>query len=123
MEINKTFLIKQICGNNCISYPSGKALLDRIYPELKAKNKITLDFNEIRLFASPFFNMAIGTLFKEFKKDELSYFIKFKNLNQTGSTLLQRVIENSEKYYSMPRDKKAAFDELINLDKENSDAT
>ena len=111
-------MVKDAIGENCISYPSGKAILDRILPELRAGNEVTLNFSGVSVFASPFFNMAIGTLFKEFSREDLSSRLHFEGLNEAGKTILKRVIENSEKYYALPKSKKEEFDSAINEEEE-----
>lgn len=54
--------ICKIVGQNCITLQDGQKVYDAIYPELKAGHPVELDFAEVEIFASPFFNFAIGHL-------------------------------------------------------------
>jgi STAS-like domain of unknown function (DUF4325) len=99
--------IYEIVGQNCISLQDGQKVYDAIYPELKAGHEIELDFAEVEIFASPFFNFAIGQLVKDIQTDTLNQLLKVSHLNSVGMKILKRVIENSKEYYSSPKTRKA----------------
>ena len=63
MEIN----IRQDLGENCMTLKQGQSLYDAIYPQLQSGETVELDFMGVRIFASPFFNYAIGQLLRDFK--------------------------------------------------------
>ena len=60
------FSIHQLVGPNCITVEDGQIVYEQIYPELKQNRPVELDFKDVRLFASPFFNAAIGQTIQRF---------------------------------------------------------
>lgn len=104
--------IHQIIGENCITLEDGKKVFDLIHPELIAGNAVELNFEKATVFASPFFNAAIGRLLKDIKPADLNRLLKIANLTPTGLTVLKRVIENSKEYYSNEEARKA-LDEVL----------
>lgn len=96
MEIN----IRQDLGENCMTLKQGQSLHDAIYPQLQSGETVELDFLGVKIFASPFFNYAIGQLLRDLKADRLNELLIIKNLNAVGSNTLELVIENAQRYYS-----------------------
>jgi hypothetical protein len=92
--------IRTLLGKNCMTREDGQIVYDRIHAELLAEHSIELDFEGVEIFASPFFNFAIGQLLKDIEPDSLNRLLKISNLNSVGKPILKRVIENSKKYYS-----------------------
>ena len=78
----------------------GQKVYDAIYPKLIAGHHIELDFADVQIFASPFFNFAIGQLLRDIPTDTLNKLLKLSHLNPVGMKILKRVIENSKEYYS-----------------------
>ena len=99
--------IHAIVGKNGMTSQDGQKVYDAIYPELKAGHQIELDFAEVEIFASPFFNFAIGQLLKDISTDYLNQLLKVSHLNPVGRNILKRVIENSKKFYSNSETRKA----------------
>jgi len=95
--------IYELVGENCITKEDGQKVFDEIYPVLKSRNQVVLDFSKVNIFASPFFNFSIGQLFKDFSLEEIKALLETKSLSQDGNNVLERVIDNSIKYYSNDR--------------------
>ncbi|WP_440095155.1 STAS-like domain-containing protein [Acinetobacter baumannii] len=95
-----TIKVFDLIGKNAISMQTG----DKIYTILKDKvqngEHITLDFEGVTLFASPFFNSAIGRLLKDKEISELQQQLKFEHLDEVGRNLLNLVISNAISYYN-----------------------
>jgi predicted nucleic acid-binding OB-fold protein len=95
-----TIKVFDLIGKNAISMQTG----DKIYTILKDKvqngEHITLDFEGVTLFASPFFNSAIGRLLKDKEISELQQQLKFEHLDEVGRNLLNLVISNAIIYYN-----------------------
>lgn len=108
MKIN----IHEMIGENCITLEDGQKIFDLIYPQLSADSAVELDFEKVKIFASPFFNSAIGRLLKDIKPDDLNRLLKVTNLVPAGLSVLKRVIENSKEYYSNGAVRKA-LDEVL----------
>ena len=101
-----------LVGENCITLDDGQKVYDLIYPELSGGNTVDLDFKDVKIFASPFLNVAIGRLLKDIKPDDLNRLLKITDMLPTGLAVLKRVIENSKEYYSNPNVRKAV-DEIL----------
>jgi len=102
---------KTIC-ENCITLEDGRKVYDKIHPELVSEHMVELDFSGVTVFASPFFNAAIGLLLKDIKPEDLNRLLKVSNLTPVGMDVLKRVIENSKQYYSDDKTRKALDDIL-----------
>ena len=87
-------------GENCITIEDGEKVFAIIHPELVQGHEVTLDFTEVKIFASPFFNIAIGQLLSDVQFRNLQSNLHIVGLSQHGYYVLNRVIENAQRYYS-----------------------
>ncbi|NET30433.1 MAG: STAS-like domain-containing protein [Cyanothece sp. SIO1E1] len=94
------YKVYELTGEYAMSSESGQKLYDLIHPELLADNSVELDFSGVNVFASAFFNFAIGQLLKDISSDDLNRQLSFTALNTNGHSVLRRVIENAKRYYS-----------------------
>jgi len=92
--------IRNLVGKNCMTREDGQKVYDLIYPRLLEGEFVELDFDGVVIFASPFFNVAIGQLLRDIDSDTLNKLLKPSHLNRLGLKILKRVIENSKWYYS-----------------------
>lgn len=92
--------IKENVGTNGITLQDGQKVYEAIYPELKNKQPVTLDFAEVRILASPFLNAAIGQLLRDISPEDLNHYLKFVNLPTVTRPVLKRVIDNAKGYYT-----------------------
>lgn len=92
--------IIDLIGPRCIIKEDGQKIFDEISDPLIKGETVTLDFSDVNQFASPFFNFAIGQLLKEISKANLKKLLQIENLNETGSLVVERVIENASKYHA-----------------------
>jgi hypothetical protein len=92
-------LVRETTGEDAITMDDGQAVHDRIKPELVAGSEVELDFDGVAVFASPFFNAAIGQLLKDIDPETLNRLLRVENLNALGHDVLRRVIDNSKRYY------------------------
>ncbi|MFB2771426.1 STAS-like domain-containing protein [Pelatocladus sp. BLCC-F211] len=107
--------ILTLIGKNCITPDDGQKVYDIVHPELLALHEVELDFAGVEIFASPFFNFAIGQLLRDIKPETLNQLLKVSNLNTVGKQILKLVIENSKRYYSDP-DFRTRVDQVISED-------
>ncbi|WP_414853239.1 STAS-like domain-containing protein [Brevibacillus sp. IT-7CA2] len=104
--------MKEITGNNCITMDQGQKVYELIMPALSKQTYVELNFEGISIYASPFFNVAIGKLLKDFSSADLNTYLKFENLNPTGLEVLKISISNSQQYFKDEKHKKV-IDEVI----------
>ncbi|MCI5130678.1 MAG: DUF4325 domain-containing protein [Candidatus Electrothrix sp. EH2] len=110
--------IHDLIGANCITLDDGQQVYKTIHPELTAGLPVELDFDQVEIFASPFFNAAIGQLLKDIAPDDLNRLLAFHGLNSNGQAVMRRVIENSKRYYNEPEFRKNLDDIFLEQSKE-----
>ncbi len=91
--------VHNMIGENCITFDDGQQVYDAIHPELAAGHPVELDFDRVEIFASPFFNAAIGQLLKDIEPDNLNRLLLISSLNLNGQNTMRMVIENSKLNY------------------------
>jgi hypothetical protein len=101
------YSVHEITGSFAITPENGQKLYDQIHPALLAGQNVELDFNGTKVFASAFFNFAVGQLLKDLSPDALNQHLHITGLNDNGQSVLRRVIGNSKRYYSEPNYQKA----------------
>jgi len=94
--------IKTKIGKNCITIADGQKIYNILHKLLTRDGSVILDFTGVEVFASPFFNAAIGQLLMDINSDTLNKHLKVQSLSPAGCDTLQRVIENSKNYYKNP---------------------
>lgn len=104
--------VQNLVGEYCLTFEDGETVFNLIHSELSARRTVELDFIGVNVFASPFFNGAIGRLLKDIPPEVLNQFLVITNLSPTGQAVLVRVIENSKQYHF---DEKArqAIDDIL----------
>lgn len=95
-----TIKIHDLIGDNCITLDDGEIVYSLIISELDEDSSIELDFTGVRVYASPFFNGAVGKLLGTYSPDELNDRLTFQGLSAHGRQVLQRVTQNARRYYS-----------------------
>jgi hypothetical protein len=98
MERHKV-IVSELIGSYAITLEDGETIYSVIHPLLQSGNTIELDFQDVEIFASPFFNAAIGRLLAGFTADYLRAHLYPVNLLPVGEATLRRVIENAKEYY------------------------
>jgi hypothetical protein len=109
--------IANLVGEHCVTSEDGQKVYDQIIPQLRSNKKVCLDFRDVSVFASPFFNFAIGQLLKDFCSDKLNELLTVANLTPDGTSVWKRVVQNSKEYYQNPKAKEA-FDTTIEKEAE-----
>jgi STAS-like domain of unknown function (DUF4325) len=97
------YVVNEITGPYALTPDGGQALYDQIHPVLVAGQSVALDFSDVKISASPFFNVAIGQLLKDLSPDQLNQNLSIENLNNNGQAVLKHVIENAKRYYLEPK--------------------
>lgn len=106
------YYIHDLVGKTCMTPEDGQKVYTLTHPKLLEERPIELDFAGVDIFASPFFNFAIGQLLRDIPAETLNRLLKISNLNPIGRQILKRVIENSKQYYSDENTRKAV-DEVV----------
>ena len=112
--------IRERIGPRCIIKEDGQKIYDTIYGALRSGEMVTLDFEGVNQFASPFFNFAIGHLLKEIAEADLRRLLQIEHLNETGRLTVERVMENAAKYYG-DKDYRKILDDILEQQSKESD--
>ena len=113
-------MIKNEIGPRCIIKEDGQKIYDTIVELLMKGDTVTLDFEGVTQFASPFFNFAIGQLLKNIKERVLFSLLQLEHLNETGELIVDRVIENATRYHGS-EDFRKIVDDILKRQAEESD--
>ena len=100
---NEAYRVSNLVGTYCVTEKDGTKLLELIKQCLQDSKSIALDFDGVKVFASPFFNSSIGKLLADTSEQELFQTVSILNLSCNGRDVLNRVIENAVQYYSNPK--------------------
>ena len=92
--------IVSIIGETCITIEDGNRIYSAIHPLLFNNKDVTLDFNGVKIFASPFFNAAIGQLLRDITITHIHTHLQIVCLSANGEHIFNRVIENAQRYYT-----------------------
>lgn len=106
-------------GKNCITRTDGDKIYNLIYPDLLAGKTIQLNFEGVEIYASPFFNAAIGRLLKDIKKEVIDENLKLVNIKQVGQETFELVKSNSSQYYNDHSFRKS-LDAVLNDEEEDN---
>lgn len=112
--------IKEKIGPRCIIMEDGQKIFHEVFEPMKRGESVTLDFEGVSQFASPFFNFAIGQLLKEINENDVRRLLQIENLNETGTMVVERVIENAVKYHGNKDFRKVVDDILEQQSKESN---
>lgn len=101
LEKDSSFQVATLIGKkNCITKEDGYKIRDLLLPPLQRRQYVELDFSGIEIFASPFFNAAIGTLLENISLEDLENYLSLKNLKPVGVNIFNLVVSNSLQYYT-----------------------
>jgi len=104
--------IKGIVGVNCITQSDGKKVFDEIVEAFRAGDHVVLDFEGVNIYASPFFNAALGKLYDLFTVLEVST-MEYLNIRADGRSVIEHVMENAREYYSKDQVARKDQDDII----------
>jgi len=93
-----------VVGEFCITLDAGDKVYDLITPYINQNSPIELDFTNVRVICTPFVNKAIGQLVGAFNADAVKRLLVINpdKITPVGLSLIQRVINNADEYYSNP---------------------
>jgi hypothetical protein len=105
--------VNRFVGANALTMTDGQRLYGEIHPPLLAHETVVLDFEGVNIFATPFFNAAIGRLLFDLSADVLRDRLVIKNLSALGASTLRNVIENAKEYYGGSEARRNAVDSTV----------
>jgi hypothetical protein len=100
-------MMHELFGENLLSPDEGDRVRKLVHADLKSGRDVTMDFAGVRIVASSFLNSAIGQLYADIPDDVIREHLKVPNLSDAGRFALKRVVDNSKRYYSDIRYRRA----------------
>jgi hypothetical protein len=91
--------VHQLFGDSCLTIDDGSHLYKLIHPRLQDGATVALDFDQVRFFASPFFNAAIGRLLADLDPEFLNQNLKFVRIQPHGMDVVRTVVTFAKRYY------------------------
>lgn len=99
--MEKVIKLKEFFGSSfLISTEKGEKLYPIVLEELKAGNKVIIDFENIKSTITAFFYAWYGRLFEMYNKKELKERIIFTNITKGSLLQIETVEDTSEKFYT-----------------------
>jgi len=92
-------IFEQIGSTAAVSSEDGELLFERILMGIVNNVKVILDFNNIELITSTFFNAAIGQLYSKYDSPFLRAHLKVENAAKEDLELLKKVVERAKEYF------------------------
>lgn len=84
-----------------------------IEPLISEGDKIVVDFSEITIFTTLFFNNVFAKYILQIGPDEYARQFELRNLSELGETTYKHSYENALKYYNMTEESKKAHEEIV----------
>ncbi len=109
--------VKSFIGERCVTAEDGESVYREIHDRLAADQPVSLDFSGVKVFASPFFNSAIGQLLKDLEASKLNELLTVEGLIADGRLVWERVVRNAKEYYGNPETRKT-IDEILRQEAE-----
>ena len=91
----------------------GQPIRYSIYANVKEGTPVVLDFAGMQLITTAFLNVVIGTLYKEFKSEDLKKLLSFENLTEGIAMRIKRVADNAKLFYDNPEKFQQEVDSAI----------
>lgn len=92
----------EVTLNQGVTPEEGKPIRERIYANVKEGIPVVLDFAGMKLITTAFLNIVIGTLYKEFRSEDLKKLLSFENLTEGIAMRIKRVADNAKLFYDNP---------------------
>ncbi len=105
-----------------LSVEDGERIQNKINELLEKEIKIVLDFEKIELYATPFFNVAIGHFVSKITPEVLKEKIKCINLSELGEETYRYSYENAKLVYQnkLTKETKEKITDIIESNITNS---
>jgi hypothetical protein len=105
--------VRDVVGENAMTLDDGRAIFRDIHEPLLHGLDVELDFEGVKVFASPFFNAGIGALLADLRAEDLNSHLKIVHISDSGGQVLRRVIENAKSFYSSSDEHRAATTRIV----------
>jgi hypothetical protein len=95
------------------SSDDAEKLLSVVEPLVEKKEKILLDFTNVKIFTTLFFNNALAKYLVELGPNEYERLFEIKNLSEVGETTYQHSLDNAKEYYAMTKEQRVVQTSIL----------
>lgn len=95
--------VQAVAGKYCLTMAEGGTLHKVLLPLLRRGEAVELNFEGVSMYASPFFNAAIGQLVKDISREDVGRLLSVRGLSSDGILVLRRSLDNATLYYAEQR--------------------
>lgn len=96
----KIIKVKDVVGATAVGPREGATLREAVDCCLSDGHSVTVDFEGVKVFASPFFNYGLAALLKTYGADDLRRRLRVTNLDGFGKRILKRSMDQAKIYYA-----------------------
>ncbi len=89
-------VLAEFIGSECVSLDDGIRLYKEVFPELKEKRSVDLDFSGVQSVFSPFLMGFIGKLLDHFEKEIIFQRLGFGNISPEQLKTVNEFIDRAE---------------------------
>lgn len=101
---------------SALTQESGNIIYAEINNALQNNITIHLDFSNVESIISPFLNIAIGKLYKDYTSEQISKYLVLEHFPSEKNATLNVVISNAKRYYANQEAYNKAIKEVIHIE-------
>lgn len=90
-----------------------ECLLAVIEPKVSRGEKIQVDFSDIKIFTTLFFNIALTRYIVELGPEKYTEMFQVLNLSEVGESTYQHSFDNAVEYYNLSAEQKSKQTEIL----------
>ncbi|MBT5472236.1 MAG: STAS-like domain-containing protein [Nitrospina sp.] len=83
-------------GADCSSIDDGQVLFNQVYPEIKERRSVEIDFNGVKSILTPFLRNSIGRMLDLIGKEVVMERLVFCNISQEQLKLVNNYIDRTD---------------------------
>ncbi len=89
--------LRELAGPRCTGLDDGARVYELLFPELKNKRQVELDFSGVELLFSPFLMGALGKLLDHFEKETILSRVSICNISEEHLKTVNEFLDRAER--------------------------
>lgn len=98
--------------STAFSAGDAEKMYDAVTKALETSNKVEIDFSDIEIFTTLFFNFAFAKILITIGTDKYNESISLVNLSELGEFTYTHSYDNAVRYYNLSEEERAKQDEI-----------
>ena len=108
--------VVSLIGRVCVSGVDGARLKQAICQALDRGESVTLDFAGVKTLASAFLNVAVGSLYATYRREQVDERVLATGLSPANESVLRLVRRNATKFFAAQQAEQDALATAIDQD-------